>query len=213
METAYDGYISKHINRKISEPMARLFAKTKVTPNQITWTAFGITLLSFISFIFDHNIAAGLLVQLSSIVDGVDGSLTRLKSMTSTFGSFLDFVLDQYANILIVLGLTTWSLPHEAYPGIWQASFLAITGTICLSYTKTRIGPEYRHLFDKGLKSLVSRNIRLSLIMLGAVTRQAYFSKCQSFRKHRQPHFHIWVYSGSKWLGSHNVLYYPYAPR
>jgi len=51
METVYDGYISKHINRKMSEPMARLLAKTKVTPNQMTWTACGIALLSFVSFI------------------------------------------------------------------------------------------------------------------------------------------------------------------
>ena len=175
MEAVYNGYISKYINRKASEPMARLFAKTKVTPNQMTWAAFGIALLSFISFIFGQNIIGGLLVQLSSIVDGVDGSLARLKGMTSTFGGFLDSVLDRYADILIVLGLTIWSLSHETYPGIWQVGFLAIAGTICLSYTRARISPEHRHLFDKGLKSLASRDIRLFLIMLGAVTGQAYF--------------------------------------
>ncbi|GAG42385.1 unnamed protein product, partial [marine sediment metagenome] len=72
MEEAYDGYISRHINRKLSEPMAQLLAKTGVTPNQITWVSFSIAFLSFISFIFGQNIAAGLLVQLSSIVDGID---------------------------------------------------------------------------------------------------------------------------------------------
>ena len=106
METVYDGYISKHVNRKMSEPMARLLAKTQVTPNQMTWVAFGIALLSFVSFILGHNIIAGILVQLSSIVDGIDGSLARLKGATSEFGGFLDSVLDRYADILIVLGLT-----------------------------------------------------------------------------------------------------------
>ncbi|MCK5434089.1 MAG: CDP-alcohol phosphatidyltransferase family protein, partial [Dehalococcoidales bacterium] len=66
--------------------MARLLAKTKVTPNQMSLAAFGIALLSFVSFILGHNIIAGLLVQLSSIVDGVDGSLARLKGMASEFG-------------------------------------------------------------------------------------------------------------------------------
>jgi len=143
----------------------------------MTWAAFGIALLSFGSFIFGWNIIGGLLVQLSSIVDGIDGSLARLKGMTSTFGGFLDSVLDRYADILIVLGLTLWSLSHETYPyqGIWLAGFLAITGTICISYTRARIGSNYQHLFDKGLKSLASRDIRLFLIMLGAVTGQAYF--------------------------------------
>ena len=175
MEAVYDGYISKYVNRKASGPMAQLLAKTRVTPNQITWAAFVIALLSFISFIFGHNIIGGLLVQLSSIVDGVDGSLARLKGMTSTFGGFLDSVLDRYADILIVLGLTLWSVSHETYPGIWLAGFLAITGTIFISYTRARIDSNHRHLFDKGLKSLASRDIRLFLIMLGAVIGQAYF--------------------------------------
>ncbi len=175
METIYDGYISKYINRKASEPMARLLAKTRLTPNQTTWGAFGIALLSFISFIFGQNIIGGLLAQLSSIVDGVDGSLARLKGLSSTFGSFLDSVLDRYADILIVLGLTLWSLSHETYPGIWLVGFLAIAGTICVSYTRARIDPEHRHMFDNGLKSLASRDIRLFLIMLGGITGQAYF--------------------------------------
>ncbi len=175
METVYDGYISKHINRKMSEPMARLLAKTKVTPNQMTWAAFGIALLSFVSVVLGNNIIAGLLVQLSSIVDGIDGSLARLKGMTSEFGGFLDSVLDRYADILIVLGLTLWSLSHEVYSGIWLAGMLAITGIICISYTRARINPNHRHLFDTGFKSLASRDIRLFLIMLGAVIGQAYF--------------------------------------
>ena len=175
MEAVYDGYISKYVNRKASEPMAQILAKTRLTPNQMTWAAFGIAFLSFISFIFGQNIIGGLLVQLSSIVDGIDGSLARLKGMTSTFGGFLDSVLDRYADILIVLGLTLWSLSNEAYPGIWLAGFLAIVGTICVSYSRARIDSSHRHLFDKGFRSLASRDIRLFLIMLGAVIGQAYF--------------------------------------
>lgn len=175
MGAVYDGYISKYINRKVSEPMARLLARTRLTPNQTSWGAFGIAFLSFVSFIFGQNIIGGLLAQLSSIVDGVDGSLARLKGMSSAFGGFLDSVLDRYADILIVLGLTLWSLSHETYPGIWLVGFLAIAGTICVSYTRARIGPDHRHIFDNGLKSLASRDIRLFLIMLGGLTGQAYF--------------------------------------
>jgi len=175
MEAVYDGYISKYVNRKASEPMAQLLAKTRITPNQMTWAAFGIALLSFISFVFGWNIIGGLLAQLSSIVDGIDGSLARLKGAVSTFGGFLDSVLDRYADVLIVLGLTLWSLSNESYAGIWIAGFLAIAGTICISYTRARVGSNHRHLFDKGLASLASRDIRLFLIMLGAIAGQAYF--------------------------------------
>ena len=84
-------------------------------------------------------------------------------------------MLDRYADILIVLGLTLWSLSHETYPGIWLVGFLAIAGTICISYTRSRVSPHYRPQFDKGFKSLASRDIRLFLIMIGAVVGQAFF--------------------------------------
>lgn len=118
MDTVYNGFISKHINRKLSEPVARMLARARLTPNQASWGAFGIALLSFISFTLGQNIIGGLLAQLSSVVDGIDGSLARLKGMSSSFGGFLDSVLDRYADILIVLGMVLWSLSHESYSGI-----------------------------------------------------------------------------------------------
>lgn len=174
MAVVYDGYVSKYINRKLSDPLAQLLARTRITPNQVSWSALGIALLAFISFVFGQNIIGGILAQVSSVVDGADGTLARLKGMSSTFGGFLDSVLDRYADILIVLGLTMWSVFNEAYPGIWLVGFLAIAGTFCVSYTRSRIDTEYRHLFDKGLKSLASRDIRLFLIMLGGVSGQGY---------------------------------------
>jgi len=155
--------------------MARLLAKTKVTPNQMTWVTFGIAALSFLSFIFGQNIIGGLLAQLSSIVDGIDGELARRKGMVTSFGGFLDSLLDRYADVLVVLGLTLWSLAHETYPGIWLAGFLAMSGSLCLSYTRARIDASHRHHFDQGINCLASRDIRLFLIMLGALSGQAYF--------------------------------------
>ena len=175
MDIVYDGYISRHINRKISEPAARILAKTRLTPNQMSWGAFGIALLSFISFALGQNIIGGLLVQLASIVDGIDGSLARLKGMSSTFGGFLDSVLDRYADILIILGMVLWSLSYESHSGIWIVGFLAIGGTLSVSYTRARIDSKYRPIFDKGIPSLASRDLRLFLIMLGGITGQAYF--------------------------------------
>jgi len=87
----------------------------------------------------------------------------------------MDSVLDRYVDILVVLGLTLWSVSHETYPGIWLASFAAIAGTLCIAHTRADIASEHRHLFGKGLKSFAARDIRLFLIMLGGVTGQAYF--------------------------------------
>jgi len=175
MAAVYDGYVSRYINRRISDPIAKILARTGVTPNQISWAAFCLAALSFLSFIYNWNIAAGLLAQLSSIIDGVDGSLARLKGMSSSFGGFLDSILDRYADILIMLGLTMWSASNEIYPYIWLAGFLSITGTIGVSYSRARISAEFRHYFDRGFLSLASRDIRLFMVMIGAIIGQGYF--------------------------------------
>jgi len=175
MDAVYDGFVSRHINRKLSDPVARMLTGTRLTPNQATWGATGIAVFSFVSLVMGQNILGGILAQLSSVADGVDGSVARLKGMTSVFGGFLDSVLDRYADALIVLGMILWSLSHETYPGIWLVGFLAIIGILSVSYTRARIDPEHRLLFDRGLPSIASRDIRLFLVMLGCVAGQVYF--------------------------------------
>ena len=175
MASAYDGYVSRYISRRISDPIAKLLARTRTTPNQISWATLGLAVLSFLSFIYNWNIAAGLLAQLSSIIDGVDGSLARLKGMSSAFGGFLDSILDRYADILVMLGLTIWSASNEVYPYVWLLGFLSITGTIGVSYSRARVSAEFRHHFDRGFLSLASRDIRLFIVMIGAIIGQGYF--------------------------------------
>lgn len=175
MAAVYDGYVSRYINRRISDPIAKLLAQTRISPNQISWAAFGLAALSLLSFIYNWNIAGGLLAQLSSTIDGVDGSLARLKGMSSALGGFLDAILDRYADILIMLGLTMWSASNEAYPYVWLLGFLSITGTIGVSYSRARISTELQHHFDRGFLSLASRDIRLFIVMIGAIIGQGYF--------------------------------------
>jgi len=176
MNGVYDGFVSRHINRKLSDPLARLLARTRLTPNQATWISFGTAVLAFVGFIIGQNIIGGILAQLSSILDGVDGGLARLKGMASPFGSFLDSVLDRYADALIVLGMTLWSLANESYALTWLVGFLAVVGTFAVSYSRARISPGYRSRFDSGFLSLASRDIRLFLVMLGSIIGQVYFT-------------------------------------
>ncbi len=175
ISTAYDGFISRHVNRRLSEPVARLLAKTGVTPNQVTWAALIIAIASGCLFALGVNVAGGIVAQLASIADGVDGGLARLKDLSSSFGSLLDAVLDRYADAVIVLGMTLWSLGHESYPAIWAVGFAAAVGTMAVSYTRARASPAYHPFLDRGFASLASRDIRLFLVMLGGLTGQVYF--------------------------------------
>ena len=173
-EAVYDGFVSRHLNRRISGPLARLLAHTPATPNQVSIASLGLALACFGCFIYGYYIGAALLAQASSIVDGIDGDLARLKNMTSAFGGFMDSILDRYADALVVLGLAIWASGEEARTQVWVTGFWALAGTFAVTYTRARIANAPRTLFDRGIASAASRDVRLFIVMVGALAGQGF---------------------------------------
>lgn len=169
-----DGFLSRHLNRKISTRITRLLSITKITPNQLSITVFALSISSALIFFlmteYVHLAVAGILVQLSSILDGCDGELARLKFMESEKGRFMDSVLDRYADAFIVIGLCYgyWNLTGNSF--VWLAGFWALTGSIVFSYTNAR----YESVFERegNARIPVRRDLRLFLIMMGALSNQ-----------------------------------------
>jgi phosphatidylglycerophosphate synthase len=148
--------------------MARLLAKTPATPNQVSVFALLVAFGSMAAYISGMGLAAGLLVQFSSIVDGADGDLARLTGKTSAFGGFFDSILDRYADAAILLGLTYWAA-DGATDGVWIVGFAAMAGTFVITYTRARINSVPSDFFDRGITSLASRDIRLMVVMIGSI--------------------------------------------
>ena len=169
METTYDGFVSRHLNRRISRPVSRLLSHTPVTPNQVSVLSLGVAFGAFLAFAYGYHIPAALLVQASSIIDGVDGDLARVKKMTSAFGGFMDSVLDRYADAVIILGLAMWTASGGDQTYTWVTAFWALAGTFAVSYTRAKIENVPRSVFDRGITSIASRDIRLLLVMAGGL--------------------------------------------
>lgn len=171
-----EGLVSRYLNRRISRPLSRLLARTPATPNQISVLSFAIALASLGLFLAGYNIWAGVAAQMSSIVDGADGDLARLKNMTTKFGGYFDAVLDRYADVAILAGLAYWSLDVEDKGSSWAVGtvgLLAIVGSLMVSYTRARAEASLGFTFRGLAGSLASRDARLLLVMIGAVTGQA----------------------------------------
>ena len=168
MATIYNGWVSRHLNRRVSEPMARLLARTPATPNQVSVGALLVALGSMAAYIAGVGYLGGILAQVSSIVDGADGDLARLKGMTSAFGGFFDSVLDRYADSAVLLGLTYWAAEGNSV-GVWSVGFAALAGTFAVTYTRARIETVPGRPFDRGLTSAASRDIRLMMVMIGSI--------------------------------------------
>ena len=179
MSTAsLEGPVSRYLNRRLSEPLARLLTPTPITPNQVSFVGFLVALGALAAFATGQPIAAGLLIQTSSVVDGVDGDLARRQGRATRFGAVLDAVLDRYADAAIVGGMTwwAWSHPELSGPQPFVVGLAALTGFFLISYTRARLETEgYRGGLSGGAL-LASRDVRLLLAAIGSVVGQTYWT-------------------------------------
>ncbi len=136
-----DGWVAKFINRPVSLFLTSLLAETSLTPNQITFFSFLLSLASALFFFLQNSFVAGILCQLSSIIDGIDGEIARVKFKQTPFGSILDSILDRYADAAIISGLTFLSYMQK------PSSLPIILGALALS------GAPLSMLFKEKFKS------------------------------------------------------------
>ncbi|MCY4576515.1 MAG: CDP-alcohol phosphatidyltransferase family protein [Chloroflexi bacterium] len=171
----HEGFVSRYLNRRFSRPIARALAHTPVTPNQVSFIAFLMAAGAAALFYYDLNIWAGILVQASSIVDGVDGDLARAKNMASRFGGFFDALLDRYADAVILAGLGYWAFKFQAGADQTTVTLLAgvaIVGSLMISYSRARAEATFGQPFEGLPGALASRDLRLFVIMIGAIIGQ-----------------------------------------
>jgi CDP-L-myo-inositol myo-inositolphosphotransferase len=145
-----DGWVARHLNRPLSR---RVFTPLllrlipSVTPNQVSVLSLGVAGSAGLSFFLGQPLIAGALVQLSSVLDGSDGEIARLKKMESPFGGFLDSVFDRVGDSVILFGMSyfAWQAAQNAlFFGVaWTSlvllvAMLAIIGNLMVSYTSAR---------------------------------------------------------------------------
>ncbi|MFU8802719.1 MAG: CDP-alcohol phosphatidyltransferase family protein [Bradymonadaceae bacterium] len=123
-----DGIVSRHINRHISLGISRRIAHTGITPNHISIFTFSLGILAAVIAAVGGYWAfliAGLIYQINSVVDGVDGELARVKYEFSLVGEWLDTLSDDFSDLFIYIGLgigawRTVDFPMESIgPEIW----------------------------------------------------------------------------------------------
>jgi phosphatidylglycerophosphate synthase len=108
-----ESFLSQKFERKVSLAITRRLLYTRITPNQISIASILLGVFSTLLFLGESQILhvfGGLLLLFSSIVDGCDGELARLRFQESRWGSWLDFLGDNVVHVSIFfcigLGLT-----------------------------------------------------------------------------------------------------------
>lgn len=125
--------LSVKLRDKSKEPLKKigsLIAKTGISPNIFSSIAIAWAIIAAY-FIVNENMIMGLIfIILAAIWDALDGCLARAQKKVTKFGNYIDAVIDRYVEIIIYLGF--------ALTGFFIEAFLVITGSLLVSYTKTR---------------------------------------------------------------------------
>ncbi len=119
----------KHLNT----PITKLLTLTPITPNQVTLLSLAAGIAASLLFIYGRPILAGFLALLSSVLDGVDGKIARIKFQKTTYGGIFDSFIDLYTDFAVFFGMAHYGYRSTQNPLLWLLAFLALTGTIAVS--------------------------------------------------------------------------------
>src|SRR5262245_21407546 len=139
-------------NKFVARPLAALvlvpLVRTRITPNQVTLATLPIFVAgaAMMALLPSH---AGLIwgvvvLELSYVLDCVDGQLARMKGISSPVGAHLDFLMDELKAFLLVaaVGVRLWWPAHEARWLLEGLGALVVIAT-AISLTTFVRRPEY----------------------------------------------------------------------
>jgi choline kinase/phosphatidylglycerophosphate synthase len=171
-----DGPISRYLNRPLSTRITRYLLRTDITPNSVSFFSFILAMVGALFFFlggYSNLVIGALLAHLSSVIDGCDGEIARLKFQVTEFGGWFDAVLDRYADAFLLFSLTYHVYAANRDIFALFIGFLAIIGTFMNSYTADKYdGLMKRKLVSGKYYFRVGRDVRMFMIFLGALLNQ-----------------------------------------
>ena len=112
--------------------IARVAIKAGLDADRMTFIGFGVGILAGVSVMLGSMMLALLLVLLSRLCDGLDGTIARLQGPTDR-GAFLDIALDFLFYAWIPLSFAIYDPANALAAAFLLFSFIG-TGTSFLSY-------------------------------------------------------------------------------
>jgi phosphatidylglycerophosphate synthase len=136
-----EGFMSRHVERRVSLALTRRLVTTRITPNAMTLVSLAVGLCGAPFFLAMDpllQVAGGLLFLTHSILDGCDGELARLKFLESPTGARLDFWGDNLVHVAVFTCMAIgWSRDADAAWPLLLGAF-AVTGTAASAFLVSR---------------------------------------------------------------------------
>lgn len=132
--------ISSILGHELDKPLAWLIKKTvleRIHPIALTLTGLLINFLAASAIILGYWITAGVLILIAGLFDMLDGATARTVHKTSSFGGFLDSVIDRYSDMVLLISLIIY---YAIQDKIFLLSLCSIAslGTVLIPYTRAK---------------------------------------------------------------------------
>lgn len=155
-------------NRFVARPLAAvllpLLERAPVTPNQVTFASLVVfaaaaTVVAVLPG-WRYLLVGVALLELSYVLDCVDGQLARLRGTSTPVGAHLDFLMDELKAFLLVaavalrMWLTDGSDPVDARRDVWliEGLLALVTVASAISLTTFMRRPEYANATGHAVK-------------------------------------------------------------
>lgn len=147
---------------------AKAAHKIGLTPNRVSMIGLTLALLSASAYAVGNNqprwiLLATVLLLSSGFCDALDGIIARLYQQSSTFGGFLDSLLDRYADSVIYIGVIMGGLCDP----LWGLA--ALSGSLLVSYSRARAETAQISMESIGLAERAERILILSVASIAAI--------------------------------------------
>jgi archaetidylinositol phosphate synthase len=93
------------------EPVADVFIRLRITPNQISLLSLAAGILCAVLFFERQFLYGALALLLSAVLDLVDGSVARKTGAHTNFGAVFDWIVDKYVDALVLFGIGLAGIP------------------------------------------------------------------------------------------------------
>lgn len=136
----------------------------RVNPNEVSWTAFLAAVGAGSSFFLGGRGFLGLallLMLVAAYLDALDGKIAKMAGKASVRGDFLDHVLDRYADVFMLGGIT-----FNAMYCRLEIGTLALLGVLLTSYMGTQAQAVGQ---GRAYGGVLGRADRLVLLFLGGL--------------------------------------------
>lgn len=123
--------------KNLADPMGTFLNRIGIHPNTLTLAGLAGNLIAALILARGNFLVGGLVALAMGPVDGLDGTMARLRGEPSSFGAFVDSVSDRYSELFIFGGLMTHYLIVDE-PYMVGLIFIAASGSVLVSYHRAR---------------------------------------------------------------------------